>query len=153
MAVSMSKSEIYTFLDKKLTNFDEKRCRDVDEFPVNFSGVPHIGAKIFGFLDFKDLDNCNNVCKGWYNFLHEKRALWMELLEKERIKLESSVNYDSDDFSDCSDDSLGSDDIWQIWQEHINEHEQIFSSSDEEEEEEEECDERYVCYVFTCLFF
>ena len=143
MAASMSKSEIHTFLHKKLTNFDEKRCRDVDEFPVNFSGVPHIGAKIFGFLDFKDLDNCNNVCKGWYNFLHEKRALWMELLEKERIKLESSVNYDSDDFSDCSDDSLGSDDIWRIWQEHINEHEQIFDSSDEEEE----CNERYVMYL------
>ena len=69
----------------------------------------------------------------------------MELLEKERIQLESSVNYDSDDFSDCSDDSLGSDDIWRIWQEHINEHEQIFDSSDEEEEE---CDEGYVLIYF-----
>ena len=72
-----------------------------------------------GFLDFEDLNNCRNVCKGWQNFLTEKKSLWIELLEKEKIKLEISENYDSDDFSDCSDDSLDSDEAWQI---HIDEH-------------------------------
>ena len=111
MTASTSKFEIQTCLDKKLTNFDEKKCRDLDKYPVNFSGVPHIGAKIFGFLDFKDLNNCQTVCKGWHNFLLEKRTLWIELLEKEKIKLESSVN-----FSDSSDDLL---DLWHI---HYEEH-------------------------------
>ena len=111
MTAFTSKFEIQTCLEKKLTNFDEKKCRDADKYPVNFSGVPHIGEKIFGFLDFKDLNNCNEVCKGWQNFLQEKRTLWIEILEKEKIKLESSVN-----FSKCSDDLL---DLWQI---HVNEH-------------------------------
>ena len=111
VTVSTSKFEIQTCLDKKLTNFDEKKCRDADKYPVNFSGVPHIGEKIFGFLDFKDLNNCNEVCKGWKNFLQEKRTLWIELMEKEEIKLESTVN-----FSDSLDDLL---DLWQI---HYEEH-------------------------------
>ena len=124
MTVSTSKFEIQTCLDKKLTNFDEKKCRDLDKYPVNFSGVPHIGAKIFGFLDFKDLNNCNDVCKGWQNFLQEKRVLWIELLEKEKIKLERSENYgldDSDGSSDCSDDSSSSDDHSK-WEIHDNVH-------------------------------
>ena len=53
MTASSSKFEIQTCLDKKLTNFDEKKCHDVDNYPVNFSGVPHIGERIFGHLDFK----------------------------------------------------------------------------------------------------
>ena len=119
MAASTSKSEIKTCSDKNLTNFDEKMCRDLNKFPVNFSGVPHIGLKIFGFLDFEDLNNCRTVCKGWHNFLGEKRSLWIELLEKEKIKLEMSEHYDSYDLSDCSDDSLDPDEKWQI---HIDEH-------------------------------
>ena len=55
MIASTSKSEIQNCSDKKLTNFNEKTCRDGDKFPVNFSGVPDIGDKIFGCLDFKDL--------------------------------------------------------------------------------------------------
>ena len=97
MAASTSKSESQTYLDKKLINLDEKTCPNVDKFPVNFSGVPDIGEKIFGFLDFKDLNNCHNVCKGWQNFLQVRRTLWVQLLEKEKIKLESLENYDSDD--------------------------------------------------------
>ena len=119
MAASTSKSESQTFLDKKLINLDEKTCPNVDKFPVNFSGVPDIGEKIFGFLDFKDLNNCHNVCKGWQNFLQERRTLWVQLLEKEKIKLESLENYDSDDLSDCSDDSFDSVDLLDS---HINEH-------------------------------
>ena len=111
MTASTSKFEIQTCLGKKLTNFDEKKCRDVDKYPVNFSGVPHIGAKIFGFLDFKDLNSCNDVCKCWKKFLQEKNTLWIEILEKEKIKLESSVN-----FSKCSDDLL---DLWRI---HVDYH-------------------------------
>ena len=111
MAALKSKSEIQTCSYKSLTNFDKKISHDVNKFPNNFSGVPHIGQKIFGFLDFKDLDNCRTVCKGWQNFLGENRSLWIELLEKEKIKLESSENFGSDDFSDCSDDSLDSVDI------------------------------------------
>ena len=117
MTASMSKFEIQTCFDKKLTNFDEKKCRDVDKFPVNFSGVPHIGEKIFGFLDFKDLNNCNEVCKGWQNFLQERRTLWIELLEKEKTKLESSVNC-----SDRSGDLLFSD----LWDIHNDEHDEDY---------------------------
>jgi hypothetical protein len=117
MSVFTSKSEIQTCLDKRPTNLDEKTCRDVDKFPVNFSGVPDIGDKIFGFLAFKDLKNCHSVCKGWQNFLQEKGTLWIELLEEEKFKLERSVNCDSDDFSDCSDDfSHCSDDLLDQWQ-------------------------------------
>ena len=106
MTVYTSKSKIQTCLEKKLTKFDENTCRDEDKFPVNFSGVPDIGDKIFGCLDFKDLKNCHSVCKGWQNFLQEKGTLWIELLKEERFKLEPSLSCDSDDFSDCSDDSL-----------------------------------------------
>ena len=113
-------------------------CRDTDKFPVNFSGVPHIGQKIFGFLDFKDLDNCRTVCKGWLNFLGEKRYLWIELLEKEKIKLESLEYFDSDDFSDCSDDSLDSVDIQDIQRAHYDDnHDSDFDPM----EILEECDE------------
>ena len=108
MTASTSKFEIQTCLDNKLTNFNEKKCRDVDKYPVNFSGVPHIGEKIFGFLDFKDLNNCNEVCKGWQNFLQEKRTLWIELMEKEKTKL--CPNRSSDLFFS---------DLWQI---HIDYH-------------------------------
>ena len=138
MTVSTSKFEIQTCLDKKLTNFDEKKCRDLDKYPVNFSGVPHIGAKIFGFLDFEDLNNCDDVCKGWQNFLQEKRVLWIELLEKEKIELESSVK-----FSDPSGDML---DLWQI---HNDEHDDdddngLYGSSYWMSEEEAEFNKGYV---------
>ena len=72
---------------KILSNLGEIR------FPVNFSGVPHIGQKIFEFLNFKDLDNCRTVCKGWLNFLGENRSLWFKLLEKEEIKLDSDLHF------------------------------------------------------------
>ena len=124
MAASTSKSEIQSCLDKNLTNFDEKTSHDMNKFPVNFSGVPDIGQKIFGFLDFNDLNNCRTVCEGWQNFLEEKRSLWIELLEKEKIKLERSENDgldDSDGSSDCSDDSSSSDDHSK-WEIHDNEH-------------------------------
>ena len=119
MTASTSKSEIQTCVDKKGSNFDEKTCRDVDKFPVNFSGVPHIGTKIFEFLGFEDLNNCSDVCKGWQSFLQEKRTLWIELLKKENFMLDCYANYSSNELSDCSDDSLGSDDLWIN---HINEH-------------------------------
>ena len=64
----------------------------MNNFPVNFSGVPHIGQKIFESLDFKDLNHCRSVCKGWLNFLGEIRSLWIKLLEKEEIKLESDLH-------------------------------------------------------------
>ena len=116
MAVSSAKSEILTCWDKNQESyFDKKKTRrDVDKFPVNFSVVPHIVSpleNIFGYLDFKDLNNCQSVCKIWQNILLEKRSLWIELLEKEKIKKfgSSSENYDS----------LGSDEMWQI---HIDQH-------------------------------
>jgi hypothetical protein len=134
MAVSSTKSEILTcwdknqesYFDKKnresLFNkknpesyFDKKKTlRDVDKFPVNFSVVPHIVSpleNIFGYLDFKDLNNCRIVCKIWQNILHEKRSLWIELLEKEKIKKFGSSS------ENCN--SLGSD---EIWQNHIDQH-------------------------------
>ena len=112
MAVSATKSKILTCWDKNQESyFDKKKTRrDVDKFPVNFSVVPHIVSpleNIFGYLDFKDLNNCRTVCKVWQNILLEKRSLWIELLEKEKIKKfgSSSENYDS----------LGSDEMWQIY--------------------------------------
>ena len=118
MAASTSELKTQACLDKNY--FDQKKDHDVNNFPVNFSGVPHIGQKIFEFLDFKDLDNCRTVCKGWLNFLGEKRQLWIELLEKEKIKLESSENFELDNFSDCSDDSLDYDDIEvNLFQKHL----------------------------------
>ena len=71
----------------------KKKCHDVNNFPVNFSGVPHIGQKIFESLDFKDLDHCRSVIKGWLNFLGENRSFWIKLLEKEEIKLESDLHF------------------------------------------------------------
>ena len=116
MAVSTTKSKILTCWDKNQESyFDKKKTRrDVDKFPVNFSVVPHIVSpleNIFGYLDFKDLNNCRIVWKVWQNILLEKRSLWIELLEKEKIKKfgSSSENYDS----------LGSDEMWQI---HIDQH-------------------------------
>ena len=104
MAASTSKFEIQTCSDKNFTNF---------------SGVPHIGVKIFGFLEFSDLNNCRTVCKGWHNFLEEKRSLWIELLEKEKIKLERSEIHGS---SDWSDDLFPSLEDWEAWQDHDNGH-------------------------------
>ena len=102
MAVPSAKSEILTCWDKNQESyFDKKKTRrDVDKFPVNFSVVPHIVSpleNIFGYLDFKDLNNCQSICKIWQNILLEKRSLWIELLEKEKIKKfgSSSENYDS----------------------------------------------------------
>ena len=116
MAVFTTKSKILTCWDKNQESyFDKKKTRrDVDKFPVNFSAVPHIVSpleNIFGYLDFKDLNSCRTVCKVWQNILLEKRSLWIELLEKEKIKKfgSSSENYDS----------LGSDEMWQI---HIDQH-------------------------------
>ena len=65
MAASTSKLKTQACSDKNY--YDEKKGHDVNSFPVNFSGVPHIGQKIFEFLNFKDLDNCRTVCKqaGW----------------------------------------------------------------------------------------
>ena len=80
-----------------------------------FCDIGDIGKKIFGFLEFKDLNNCYTVCKGWHNFLKAKRTLWIQLLEKEKIKLDKyNVDFDWDkDLSDCSsDDSWSSDGIW-----------------------------------------
>ena len=145
MAASTSKSEIQTCSDQNVTNFDEKTSHDMNKFPVNFSGVPHIGQKIFGFLDFEDLNKCRNVCKGWQNFLEEERSLWIELLEKEKVKLETSENYDSDDFSDCSDDSLDSEEAWQI---HIDEHDPLRGNDPRDINDVEE--ERY---VLTCITY
>ena len=100
MAASTSKFEIQTCSDKNFTNF---------------SGVPHIAEKIFGFLEFSDLNNCRTVCKGWHNFLEEKRSLWIELLEKEKIKLERSEIHGS---SDWSDDLFPSLEDWEAWGDH-----------------------------------
>ena len=56
---------------------------------------------------------------GWIS-LEKKRQLWIELLEKEKIKLESSENFELDNFSDCSDDSLDYDDIEvNLFQKHL----------------------------------
>jgi hypothetical protein len=60
---STSNSETQNGSDKKRIKLDKKIFRDVDEFPVNFSGVPHIGEKIFGYLDFEDFNSCRTVCK------------------------------------------------------------------------------------------
>ena len=138
MTASSSKFEIQTCLDKKLTNFDEKKCHDVDKYPVNFSGVPHIGEKIFGFLDFKDLNNCHEVCKGWQNFLQEKRRFWIEFLEKEKNKLESFVNC-----PDRSGDLLFSD-LWNIHNDEHDENYRLFGWSGWMSEEELEFRKRKV---------
>ena len=101
MAASISNSETQNGSDKKRIKFDEEIFRDVDKFPVNFSGVPHIGERIFGYLDFKDFNSCRTVCKDWFNLLHGNRSSWIKLLEKEKvrkIKL-SSEDLDSDVFS------------------------------------------------------
>ena len=81
MTASSSKFEIQTCLDKKLTNFDEKKCHDVDKYPVNFSGVPHIGEKIFGFLDFKDLNNCLTVWQNWISCISTNLPNYIKLAE------------------------------------------------------------------------
>ena len=81
MAASSSKSEIQTHLDKKLITFDEKTCRNVDKFPVNFSGVPDIGEKIFGFLDFKDLNNCLTVWQNWISCISTNLPNYIKLAE------------------------------------------------------------------------
>ena len=111
LKMASSTSELKTQACLENNYYDEKKDHDENNFPVNFSGVPHIGQKIFEFLDFKDLNNCRTVCKVWQNILLEKRSLWIELLEKEKIKKfgSSSENYDS----------LGSDEMWQI---HIDQH-------------------------------
>ena len=113
MAASTSELKTQACLDKNY--FDQKKDHDVNNFPVNFSGVPHIGQKIFEFLDFKDLENCRTVCKGWHNFLEEKISLWIELLEKEKIKLERSEIHGS---SDWSDDLFPSLEDWEAWGDH-----------------------------------
>ena len=123
MAASTSNSEIQNSLDKKRIKLDKEIFRDVDEFPVNFSGVPHIGEKSFGYLDFKDFNSCRTVCKGWFNLLHGNRSSWIKLLEKEKvgkIKLRSE-DLDSDVFSD-SDDNFENDELWSIhlYREHKN---------------------------------
>ena len=86
MAASTSNSETQNGSDKKRIKFDEEIFRDVDEFPVNFSGVPHIGEKSFGYLDFKDFNSCRTVCKGWFNLLYGNRSSWIKLLEKEKVR-------------------------------------------------------------------
>ena len=123
MAASTSNSETQNGSDKKQIKFDKEIFRDVDEFPVNLSGVTHIGEKIFGYLDFEDFNSCRTVCIGWFNLLHGNKKLWINLLEKEKvreIKL-SSEDLDSDVFSD-SDDNFDNDELWQIHldQEHNN---------------------------------
>ena len=75
MAASSSKSEIQTHLDKKLITFDEKTCRNVDKFPVNFSGVPEIGEKIFGFLDFYRLKQLSHRLQGLAKFPTRKKNI------------------------------------------------------------------------------
>ena len=123
MAASKSNSETQNGSDKKRIKFDEEIFRDVDEFPVNFSGFPHIGERIFGYLDFKDFNSCRTVCKGWFNLLYGNRSSWIKLLEKEKVsKIRlSSEDLDSDVFSD-SDDNFDNDELWQIHldQEHKN---------------------------------
>ena len=123
MAASTSNSETQNGSDKKQIKFDKEIFRNVDEFPVNLSGVTHIGERIFGYLDFEDFNSCRTVCIGWFNLLHGNKKLWINLLEKEKvreIKL-SSEDLDSDVFSD-SDDNFDNDELWQIHldQEHKN---------------------------------
>ena len=86
MAASTSNSETQNGSDKKRIKFDEEIFRDVDKFPINFSGVPHIGERIFGYLDFEDFNSCRTVCKGWFNLLHGNRSSWIKLLEKEKVR-------------------------------------------------------------------
>ena len=85
MAASKSNFETQNGSDKKRIKFDEEIFRDVDKFPVNFSGVPHIGERIFGYLDFEDFNSCRTVCKVWFNLLYGNRNSWIKLLEKERF--------------------------------------------------------------------
>ena len=123
MAASTSNSESQNGSDKKQIKFDKEIFRDVDEFPVNLSGVTHIGERIFGYLDFEDFNSCRTVCKGWFNLLYGNRSSWIKLLEKEKvrkIKL-NSEDLDSDAFSD-SDDNFENDELWTIHlgQEHKN---------------------------------
>ena len=120
MANSTTKSKILTCWDKNQESyFDKKKTRrDVDKFPVNFSVVPHIVSpleNIFGYLDFKDLNNCRIVCKVWQNILLEKRSLWIELLEKEKIKTFVARIYPGPD---------------EIWQNHINQHDPNFDATE-----------------------
>ena len=93
MKMTASTSKLKTQACSHKAYYDKKKGHDVNNFPVNFSGVPHIGQKIFEILNFKDLDNCRTVCKGWLNFLGENRSLWIKLLEKEEIKLESDLHF------------------------------------------------------------
>ena len=120
MAVSATKSKILTCWDKNQESyFDKKKTRrDVDKFPVNFSVVPHIVSpleNIFGYLDFKDLNNCRTVCKVWRNILLEKRSLWIELLEEEKIKTFVARIYPGPD---------------EIWQNHIDQHDPNFDATE-----------------------
>ena len=120
MAVSTTKSKILTCWDKNQESyFDKKKTRrDLDKFPVNFSVVPHIVSpleNIFGYLDFKDLNNCRTVCKVWRNILLEKRSLWIELLEEEKIKTFVARIYPGPD---------------EIWQNHIDQHDPNFDATE-----------------------
>ena len=164
MAASTSISETQNGSDKKRIKFDEEIFRDVDKFPVNFSGVPHIGERIFGYLDFKDFNSCRTVCKGWFNLLHRNRSSWIKLLEKEKvrkIKL-SSEDLDSDVFSD-SDDNFDSDELWQIHLDQEHKNNGIFQSRRGRRHEDWSDDETdnmqgyvllvvlYCMYIYLCL--
>jgi hypothetical protein len=61
------------------------------EFLIIFAKYPHIGQKIFGYLDFNDLKSCRVVSKSWYGYLNKERLLWVELLEKEHDQLRSKI--------------------------------------------------------------
>ena len=67
------------------------------------------------FKYFKDLNNCRSVCKIWQNILLEKRSLWIELLEKEKIKTFVARIYPGPD---------------EIWQNHIDQHDPNFDATD-----------------------
>ena len=73
-------------------------------------GVEKTGVEM-SFNHFKDLNNCRSVCKIWQNVLLEKRSLWIELLEKEKMKTFVARIYPGPD---------------EIWQNHIDQHDPNF---------------------------
>ena len=54
---------------------------------------PHIGEKIFSYLDFESLLNCSKVCQTWEKFIDSHEFWWFEaLLSAEKSLLKNQMD-------------------------------------------------------------
>ena len=59
---------------------------------------PHIGEIIFYNLDDQSLLRCKKVSKSWYNFIDDKKFLWIRIIKK-------NVKESNEDYSQCREKS------------------------------------------------